>query len=810
MIVLLAFNFLAPVQQVYSEEMNGSWATENNSLFNTSRPSIEWQFEGDQKAYKLIYSLKSTFAESEATEWITSSNSIHQFEDFLDNTYFVRGIIKDSNGVETELDDTLSFTVDTVLPQGGFVINNDQQYTSTNDVVLNLNAYDSNGVTYMSIKNFESPQWNEWIPFEDTFSWQLSELNGQKMVSVRFKDIAGNISQTYSNSIIMGEFSGSIDIEEGKGYVSSEIVSLTIEGSNISQMRFSNSRVTWTAWEAFNSLKSFALSPGYGRKTVYVQFKDNLGNIYEVKDSVIKGMDVPDIIKNVDNTTFTDIKSHWSKDQVEKLVGMGIINGYVDKTFKPNDNMLRGEFIKLIVTSIGLEPVEAETLTFEDLDNHWSLSFVEAAIKAEIIKKSDYPEGFNANESITREEIAIIIVRAMGRDKEAVGKDSISLDFTDANDIKAKGYVKLAKDWGIITGFPDGSFGPKAEATRGEATVMTTRMINTRSGNSPVTVEDTITITFAGDSTLGQAERQGTWNTFSARVEKHGYEFFFEKVKPVFENDDYTIINLENTFTNATDYETEKKWAFKGDPDYVNILLLGDVEAVHIPNNHMHDYKQQGFEDTIKTLDDAGIVYYGNDTMSPTWNITGGHLGYDFPRIVTIKGVKVALLGYKGWYGYGSNKEKIKNDIQDMKKKAEIVIVTYHWGGQYVYYPNDMQKDLGRFSIDNGADLVVGHHPHVIQGIEKYKDKFIVYSLGNFSFGGDRNPEDRDAIMYQGIFTIKDGELVGIDGNIIPCKVSTEDSINNFQPYVLEGDEKERVMNKVYKYSADLKYGIQK
>ncbi|WP_202711088.1 CapA family protein [Sporosalibacterium faouarense] len=319
----------------------------------------------------------------------------------------------------------------------------------------------------------------------------------------------------------------------------------------------------------------------------------------------------------------------------------------------------------------------------------------------------------------------------------------------------------------------------------------------------------TITISFAGDCTLGQDIRQGNWNTFPEVAVEKGYEFFFKEVQTVFANDDLTIVNLENPFTNAKEYETRKKYRYKGDPDLVNILKIGSIEAVHIANNHMHDYLEKGFKDTIETLDNAGIIYYGNDTISPVWSTSGGHLGYDFPRVLNIKGVKVGLLGYKGWYDDQASKDKIKTDIQSMKEKSDIVIVTYHWGGQRVYYPEEMQLDLGRFSVDCGADLVVGHHPHVIQGIEKYKDKYIIYSIGNFSFGGNLYPRDRDTIIYQGIFTVRDSELLRFESNIIPCKLSSEDSINNFQPIILDETEKERVMNRIYKYSSPLKYGIE-
>ncbi len=389
LIFLLVFNFLAPIKKTYAQNFQGSWVTENNRMFTTVKPSIEWKSDTEQKEYKLIYSLKSNFSDEESTGWIISSNTFHQFDDLSDNTYFVRLFIRDTNDNEAQIKDILSFTVDTALPQGGFIINQDDQYTTTAQVTLNLNAQDLNGVSYMSVKNLEDSQWSDWTYYQETYLWNLGNTAGKKTVNVRFMDIAGNISQTYSDTIILKEIS------------------------------------------------DFAI---------------------------------------------TDTKYHWGKNEIETLVRMGIITGYPDNTFKPDNNILRGEFIKIVVSSIGLEPVKGDNLTFEELQNHWVRPYVEAAVKEEIIKASDYQNGFNPNEYITREEITKIIVRALGRDNEAKAVQNAFLDFTDANQIKFKGYVKIAGELGIINGFPNGTFAPTAQATRAEAAVIVTRMIYVKSG----------------------------------------------------------------------------------------------------------------------------------------------------------------------------------------------------------------------------------------------------------------------------------------------------------------------------------------
>lgn len=103
----------------------------------------------------------------------------------------------------------------------------------------------------------------------------------------------------------------------------------------------------------------------------------------------------------------------------------------------------------------------------------------------------------------------------------------------------------------------------------------------------------------------------------------------------------------------------------------------------------------------------------------------------------------------------------MKNGISRAKKNnAEIIIVSFHWGTERKYYPNSKQKSLGHYAINCGASLVLGHHPHVLQGIEQYKGRYIVYSLGNFCFGGNSNPKDKDTMIFQQTFTLKNGKSV--------------------------------------------------
>lgn len=300
-----------------------------------------------------------------------------------------------------------------------------------------------------------------------------------------------------------------------------------------------------------------------------------------------------------------------------------------------------------------------------------------------------------------------------------------------------------------------------------------------------------IRISFAEDCTIGTDETFAYVNSFPDRYEKVGRDdsYFFKGVESIFYNDDLTLVNLETTFTTAKK-KADKTFRFKGDPSYVNILKQGSIEMVNISNNHIYDYLEQGFRDTLDTLESAGIYYSGE-----------GYIAY-----YEVKGITIASIGYTGWDTH--IKDSLKKDIAEARKKADLVIVSFHWGQEKSNYPNSVQIELGRFSIDEGADIVVGHHPHVVQGIDKYKGKYIVYSLANFCFGGNRNPSDKDTFIFQGVFNFENGELIKNEGIVYACSVSSEDSVNDYQPTLLSGKDRERVVNRILEYSTKLKYGI--
>lgn len=296
-----------------------------------------------------------------------------------------------------------------------------------------------------------------------------------------------------------------------------------------------------------------------------------------------------------------------------------------------------------------------------------------------------------------------------------------------------------------------------------------------------------ITISAVGDCTLGTDVNYASGATFVAEYNKQqDPAYFLRNVKPVFEADDLTIINFEGTFTDSGTRQ-DKTFAFRADPEYVKILTTSSVEAANLANNHSRDYGSQSLTDTRQHLSEAGIT----------------HFGYDETAIYEVKGVKIGLVGvYELPYGLGCM-DKMKERIAKVKAEgAVITIVSFHWGIEREYYPERIQKELARTAVDCGADLVLGHHPHVLQGIETYNGKKIVYSLGNFCFGGNKNPSDKDTMIFQQKFTIREGKVLSYeDVNIIPCSLSSVSSRNNYQPMILEGDAAQRVLDKIQKLS---------
>ncbi len=296
-----------------------------------------------------------------------------------------------------------------------------------------------------------------------------------------------------------------------------------------------------------------------------------------------------------------------------------------------------------------------------------------------------------------------------------------------------------------------------------------------------------LTVSVVGDCTLGTDENFDYDTSLNAYYESYGADYFFANVKSIFSADDLTIANFEGTLTDSEARE-DKQFAFKAPAEFADILTAGSIEAVNTANNHSHDYGEQSFSDTMAALDSRGIV----------------HFGYDETAVMEIKGVKVGLVGIYELNDHLGREEQLKQNIAKVKEDgAQIIIVIFHWGNEKEEVPDSNQTTLGRLAIDEGADLVCGHHPHVLQGIEEYKGKNIVYSLGNFCFGGNSYPSDMDSMIFQQTFTVDQNGLKEDNvTNIIPCSISSDYDYNNYQPTPAEGEEADRILQKINERSS--------
>ena len=297
-----------------------------------------------------------------------------------------------------------------------------------------------------------------------------------------------------------------------------------------------------------------------------------------------------------------------------------------------------------------------------------------------------------------------------------------------------------------------------------------------------------ILLSFTGDCILGTDEFFA-WDTgLPAYYNLYGPEYFLKNVRSIFEEDDLTIVNMEGTLTEETT-RVDKQFAFKGDPEYVKILTSSFVEAANVANNHSYDYGEKSFQDTVQTLEENGIKTFG----------------YDDVAVLEVKGIRVGMFGIYELDDHLERIPQVKQDIAKLKdQNVDIIVAVFHWSNELVTVPDENQVTLAHLAIDEGADVVVGHHPHVVQGIDEYKGKMIAYSLGNFCFGGNTRPTEMDTFIFQQKF-ILDGKrnITGSEYKVIPCRVSSETTYNNYQPTPLVGEEAKETMDKIEERSQE-------
>jgi poly-gamma-glutamate synthesis protein (capsule biosynthesis protein) len=292
----------------------------------------------------------------------------------------------------------------------------------------------------------------------------------------------------------------------------------------------------------------------------------------------------------------------------------------------------------------------------------------------------------------------------------------------------------------------------------------------------------TILLSAVGDCTLGDpAGAERAPGSFHKTFEDGDYARPFSGVASILGKDDLTIANLEGTLT-TEGCRRDVTFAFRGKPEFAKMLALGSVDVVSMANNHSADCGPRGVVQTRESLTQEKI----------------GHFGLGVVDTRTVNGIEVKNLGYTG--GRLEVREQVKKDVAAQKKPNTLVIVSFHWGIEGEHTATDVQQKLGRAAIDAGADLVLGHHPHVLQGIEEYKGKKIVYSLGNFVFGGNAQPGEMTSMIYQARFELRDGSVTPVSDGVVPVFVSGNRAQNDFRPVLIDGPEKEKALAEIASY----------
>ena len=295
---------------------------------------------------------------------------------------------------------------------------------------------------------------------------------------------------------------------------------------------------------------------------------------------------------------------------------------------------------------------------------------------------------------------------------------------------------------------------------------------------------DSVSILAVGDLMLA--------GSMAPVLRQYGPDYPFDSVRTIIRNSDIAMANLEAPFADCGEAH-DKKYTFRMRPDAVSGIKNAGFDLCTLANNHILDYGREGLAQTLQVLNSAGLAYCGAGMNRNE---------AEDPCIVTSHGIRVGFLAYSLTYPEDfwatlsrcgtafPRQSALEKNIREIKQMADVVVVSFHWGGERMEHPKPYQREYARRVIDLGADVVIGHHPHVIQGIEKYKNKLIFYSLGNFAFGST-NPCYREGVMIK-IWVNGEGPC---SAEILPIDV--DNTQDRFQPRLIRGREKDEVIKTI-------------
>ncbi|MEK7542154.1 MAG: CapA family protein [Patescibacteria group bacterium] len=259
----------------------------------------------------------------------------------------------------------------------------------------------------------------------------------------------------------------------------------------------------------------------------------------------------------------------------------------------------------------------------------------------------------------------------------------------------------------------------------------------------------TITLLFAGDIIL---DRGVEW-----QIQKNGgnWHWPFLKVADTLQKADLAFANLESQISDKG-HNVGSIYSFRADPQSVEGLVYAGFDVLSVVNNHSFDYTKEAFEDSIARIQKAGIAPLAQNLV-----------------IREVESTKIGFLAYSNFPGPAlvnwDNFPEVIQDIQNAKSQVDILVVSLHAGVEYAKEPDEFQNAFAQDAIDAGADLIVGHHPHVVQPLEQYKQGWITYSLGNFVFDQDFSKETMAGAMLKVI--VEDKKIKEV--SLLPTKINS-------------------------------------
>ena len=376
----------------------------------------------------------------------------------------------------------------------------------------------------------------------------------------------------------------------------------------------------------------------------------------------------------------------------------------------------------------------------------------------------------------------------------AIRLDMTELEVTGGQGTRQKPFILTYTGDATPVPAPTATPAPAAEAPAvpaAEATVVPA--VEATATPAPTAVpaaDDEVLLSFVGDCSIGDSEQYATYDSsYHTCIEKNGYAWPFSLVKEHLAADDLTMANLEVVFTDRRAH-SDKLYNMVGDPSHVNVLTEGSVEVVNTVNNHCMDFHRDGYKDTLEVLEGAGVDYFG--TIYP-WQEDG----FDDLLVKEIDGIRLGFMGFS--YPADSDLKRIANRVKILKEDegCDVVIVSLHWGRETHPTPTAGNVAFAKEVIKSGADVIWGHHPHVIQPIIFYMGKPIMFSTGNFTFG-TMSQVDPATGIFQLAYERVNGEVQLKRLQVIPCQTQPSP---DFRPFVLteEAARKDVFKKLVYK-----------